>query len=353
MTEPAIKPPTISVLMPVYNAEEFLEEALDSVLRQSFGDFEVIAVNDGSADLSGKILDRYADSDKRIRVFHRSNNGLAATLNYGIALAKGKWIARMDADDIALPNRFMVQLDHLSRVGADFCGGGVEYFGDRRAVGRYPASHDCCGVQLLFNVPFAHPTVIGRTAAFKSLRYDEKFVHAQDFDLWQRAWVSGYRLTNVVDPVLRYRSHKRQISSMRNAEQRRMADQIRLRHWRYVYPDLDHRWTAELVSAFNQGVDDAKPLLVGMLKVRSHIPQGTHKLYLKGCLGILVRITTPRLGVVSEWIKFYNLMRVRDPLTKIRGVLVLFLYKSLRVNPHAFGVACLRGVKNKFILMLK
>src|ERR1051325_1151561 len=107
------RPPTVSVLLPVYNAERYLESALQSVLGQTFSDFEVIAVDDGSKDNSKKILERFAANDPRIRVISRPNTGIVGALNDGLAVARGEFIARMDADDVALPGRFQAQLDYL------------------------------------------------------------------------------------------------------------------------------------------------------------------------------------------------------------------------------------------------
>ena len=111
MTEIDEKPPKISVVLPVHNADPYLAVAMDSLLAQTFQDFEVIAINDGSTDLSGEILNEYGMIDSRVRLFHRAQRGLVVTLNEGIDLAHGEWIARMDADDIAFPHRFEPQLE--------------------------------------------------------------------------------------------------------------------------------------------------------------------------------------------------------------------------------------------------
>ncbi|RMD80520.1 MAG: glycosyltransferase, partial [Chloroflexi bacterium] len=203
--------PLVSVLMPVFNAERYVAEAIESILRQSFQDFEFIIIDDGSTDGSLDILKRYAARDPRIRLVSRENRGLVATLNEGIELARGQWVARMDADDIALPERLALQVRHLEATKADFCGGAVACFGDWRALWRYPLTHEACEVRLLFGVPFAHPTVMGRREVFDRLRYQPEFVFAEDYDLWQRAWAAGYRLVNVPEIVLRYRVHAAQI----------------------------------------------------------------------------------------------------------------------------------------------
>jgi glycosyltransferase involved in cell wall biosynthesis len=238
MSDEKAKRPTVSVLLPVHDAERYLPEALDSILAQTYADFELIAIDDGSTDNSGAILDDYATRDPRVRVFHRPQRGLVETLNEGLDLARGEWIARMDADDIALPHRLTRQLQWLQATNADFCGGAVECFGRWRAVWRYPETHDACGVQLLFDVCFAHPAVIGRREAFRTLHYDSGFAQAQDYDLWQRAWAAGFRLANVPDIVLRYRVHDKQVSRRHESSQKNIANVVRERQWRTMFPEL-------------------------------------------------------------------------------------------------------------------
>src|SRR5438067_12011849 len=105
--------PAISVIMSVYNAEAFLEAAVQSVLMQSFSDFEFIIIDDGSTDRSNQILQDYARKDNRVRLISRPNKGLTASLNEGLKLARGEFIARMDADDVAAPDRFKIQVEYL------------------------------------------------------------------------------------------------------------------------------------------------------------------------------------------------------------------------------------------------
>src|SRR5688500_1611394 len=107
--------PTVSVVMSIYNAERWLEEALDSVLAQSFSDFEFLLVDDGSTDGTARIIARYAARDDRCRVITKHNTGLSDSLNVGIERARGEWIARLDADDIAVPTRFEEQLTYLRK----------------------------------------------------------------------------------------------------------------------------------------------------------------------------------------------------------------------------------------------
>jgi glycosyltransferase involved in cell wall biosynthesis len=241
--------PLISVILPVYNAERYVGQAIESILGQTLGDFELIVIDDGSTDSSSDVIKRYAAQDRRIVPVSRENRGLVATLNEGIDLARGQWIARMDADDIALPNRFERQIAHLRQTGADLCGGAVRCFGNRKAVWRFPISHEGCEVQLLFDVPFAHPTVIGRKELFATLRYDPAFETSEDYDLWQRVWAAGYRMINVPDVVLRYQVHGGQVSQNRDTRHDERVSTIRMRHWREVLRDISDAELKEVVAA--------------------------------------------------------------------------------------------------------
>lgn len=299
--------PVLSVLMPVHNAAPYLHLAMNSILDQTFQDFEVIAIDDGSDDFSRRILNEYANRDPRIRVFHRLHRGLVPTLNEGIDLARGEWIARMDADDIALKHRFNLQLDLLVRTHSDFCGGAVKCFGDNSAVCQYPESNESCGIQLLFSVPFAHPAVIGRTSAFRELRYDSNYRHAEDYDLWQRAWASGFRLANLPDVVMRYRVHKAQVSYRHSAMQNKMANAVRVRHWLNICPDLAGEKIIHCM--FSQGNVDTVSLASVMARALPQIPKTEYYLFMKASLGVFARLARHDSRAVMAWIKLCTFKR--------------------------------------------
>lgn len=184
--------PLISVVLPVYNAGEFMREAVHSILAQTCSDFELIALNDGSTDGSQKILEDFRKLDPRIRLISRENRGLAETLNEGIDLARGKWIARMDADDIALPQRFARQLQWLEETGADICGSWIKLFGtpDGRIL-KHAQTDEAVKMELLFGAPFAHPSVMMKRDAARQLGYDKSWEKCEDYDLWERRRARG------------------------------------------------------------------------------------------------------------------------------------------------------------------
>lgn len=237
-TDPA-KRPLVSVLMPVFNAERFVEEAAQSVLSQSFADIELIAIDDGSTDQSKAILDRLRRHDGRVTLISRENRGLVESLNEGIDLAGGEWIARMDADDISLPHRFERQLEWLDSSGADICGSWIKPFGgsDRRIM-KYPQTDEAIKVEMLFASPFAHPTVMMRTKIARSLKYDKAWEKVEDFDLWVRASASRCRMANVPEVLLNYRQHENQISTADHDRQNAAAQRILYR----VAAEFSSQW---------------------------------------------------------------------------------------------------------------
>lgn len=212
--------PKISVVLPVYNGERYLAEALDSILAQTFADFELIVIDDGSTDGSLSLLQEYEKRDARIRLVARENRNLATTLNDSVALAKGTWIARMDQDDIALPNRFERQLEWLEQTNADICGSWIRTFGDTLPrIRRGYTRSEALRLQLLFNSCFAHPTVIVRRSVLEKYPYNPSSVYVEDYELWTRLVANGISCTNFPDVTLHYRVHNQQTTISKQFQQ--------------------------------------------------------------------------------------------------------------------------------------
>ena len=205
--------PTVSVVMPVYNSARFLREAIDSVLAQSFTDFELVLVDDGSTDGSAAIMDGY--SDPRIRVVKQDRNrGLVAALNTGLDHAHGTFIARMDGDDVMVPQRLAVQVrfleDHpavavvaafVDLINEDGAVTGV-WNTDREAV-----TEEEIRALMPKTACIAHPTVMIRRDALAGLRYDPRQVEGEDWDLWLRMLSRGFRIAKIPEALLLYRQH--------------------------------------------------------------------------------------------------------------------------------------------------
>jgi glycosyltransferase involved in cell wall biosynthesis len=229
--------PTISVLMPVYNGEQYLAQAVESILAQTFADFEFIIINDGSTDTSLKILEDYAAKDKRVRLISRENRGLARTLNEMISEAKGEFIARMDADDIAMPERFAHQVAFLRREPGVVCVGSAHEVIDEkgRLLTRIELPEDNDGIQAMAlggNFPFNHPSVMIRRAPLVEVGgYDEAMVPAEDLDLWLRLGEVG-ALANLKDTLTKYRQHGNSLSDKNQTKQYNKAREACERAWR-------------------------------------------------------------------------------------------------------------------------
>lgn len=227
---PDAETPTITVLMAVHNGAATVREAIDSILAQTFTDFEVLIVDDASTDATPEILRAAAAADPRVRIVRNAANlGLTRSLNRGLDLARGRYVARMDADDAALPERFARQvalLDAQPDVGV--CGTWIETIGDPAGeVWDFPADDAAIRCRMLFETVMPHATVMLRRAVFEAarLRYDPAFTTAQDYDLWVRA-APFTRFANVPEVLLYYRVHPEQIGSRHRTEQRAFARQV-------------------------------------------------------------------------------------------------------------------------------
>jgi glycosyltransferase involved in cell wall biosynthesis len=221
----------VSVVMSVYNGGPFLGQAIESILGQSHSDFEFIVIDDGSSDGSADTIASYRDPRLRV-VTHAETAGLAARLNQGFALASGRYIARMDADDLSLPDRLARQVGFMKahpHVGA--CGTWVEVAGEGvNQRWEYPASHRAIHARLLFDCAMAHPTVMFDRMRLQKARlsYDSSYPCAQDYDLWCRA-VDDLSLANIPEVLLIRRLHAGQVGRRDANVQLRWAAQIRRR----------------------------------------------------------------------------------------------------------------------------
>jgi|GEM_PF-1044368 len=222
----------ISVVLPVFNSQDFLRETLKSISAQTWQNWELIAIDDGSTDGSLKILNDYAANEPRLKIISRENRGLARTLNEGIAAAQGEWIARIDADDIALPERFARQIEWAEKSQADVCGGAIERIGvTGKHSWNFPTSDEGICTWLLFRPAFSHPAVIIRRETVLKYPYDESYSHAQDYELWTRLALNRIRMTNLPETVLKYRIHDKQVSHAKRSRQIDLRMKITSNYW--------------------------------------------------------------------------------------------------------------------------
>jgi glycosyltransferase involved in cell wall biosynthesis len=213
----------LSVVMSVYNAEEYLDDAIKSILKQTFNTFEFIIINDGSSDGSLDIIKKYQKEDQRIILISRENKGLIYSLNEGVECAKGEFIARMDADDISHSNRFEQQMKQIKNDSADICG--CHYFVINN-VGKLintilvPLDNESLYLYLAFSVPFAHGSVIIRKKFLieNNLEYGQNFKYAEDKYLWIQMFEKDAIFTNVNNTLFYYREIQESKSRIESKE---------------------------------------------------------------------------------------------------------------------------------------
>jgi glycosyltransferase involved in cell wall biosynthesis len=233
-------PPLVSVVMPVYNGGRYLPEAIESILNQTFSHFELIIIDDGSIDNSWDILTTYAAQDSRIVLSRNPENiKLIKTLNRGLSLARGQYIARMDADDISLPERLERQVAYLQRhpeVG--LLGTGYYRLNDegKRSLRQPPLTDTEIRWKLLFGNIWCHPSIMFRSQLFETgeLVY-RLFTHAEDYELWTRLLQHTCGATLRV-PLVIYRVHDSSVCTMYCEEQTEMVATISARQIRALLP---------------------------------------------------------------------------------------------------------------------
>lgn len=213
--------PRVSVVMPAYNAEKYIGEAIDSILDQTFTDFEFIIVNDGSTDRTKEIIQSY-DDPRIVYLENDNNSGIVLTLNKGLDAAQGEYIARMDADDVAVENRLEKQLavmDAELEIGA--LGTGTRIFGEgmESTDTHSTLDSDKLKAELLFSTCMCHPSVMLRRSVLEEncIRYNAQFKGAEDFEMWWQI-VRVSRLKTIPDVLHCYRIHPNQVTQKKDEE---------------------------------------------------------------------------------------------------------------------------------------
>ena len=234
--------PIVSILMPIYKTAPFLREAMDSMLSQTFTDFELIILNDCSPDNAEEILDEYKDP-RIVRYLGEKNAGLANVLNVGMQMARGKYIARMDSDDVSAPNRLEVQVDYLEKhPDIDLCSCGMNLFGAMEDQWIRESDYETLRINALFFSPILHASSVWRRDAFDrlGLRFRQEMVPAEDYDLWCRALSGGLRLVNIPDCLYMYRIHPNQATG--NTEKTLQKEQlVREGFLRTLFPKAEEK----------------------------------------------------------------------------------------------------------------
>ena len=261
--------PKVSVLMSMYKEpEDWLKKSIESILNQSFGDFEFIIICDNPENKSGiALLKEYASKDGRIRILHNDHNlGLIKSLNRGLDVANGKYIARMDADDISRQNRFEIQYKYMEEhPEVVVLGAGINFIGNKRFWRQRPkvqVSDSDIKAQLLFGNCIAHPTVFMKGDIIKEhgIRYDEEAVNCEDLRMWEIMMDFG-QLHNLPITLLDYRLSDQQITNSRKNSLLNNSRKIRYRlqqtwlrnnGYEYTIDDIENK-SITIVSEIKNG----------------------------------------------------------------------------------------------------
>lgn len=212
--------PLISVIMPVYNAKQYVKQAVESILNQTYQKFEFIIVDDASNDLTSKILREFKKKDSRIILIRNKENlGVTKSLNIAVAKASGKYILRMDADDWSYPDRFELQVKLMENNPDVAVSGSYVEVCDSKLNSKYIRKYHLSDTDIRKHIfrysPFAHPATIWKTSVLKKERYNETLTTCQDYELYFRVGKIG-KFRNLDKPLLKLRLHERSVSALQN-----------------------------------------------------------------------------------------------------------------------------------------
>jgi glycosyltransferase involved in cell wall biosynthesis len=251
--------PKISVILPVFNGGKFIAEAVQSILDQTFKDFELIIINDASTDNTLDIVSSFNDS--RINIINNAENlRVVKSLNKGLKIATGEFIARMDGDDIAHPLRFEKQLAYMAQHSdVDVCATQVKVFGSQNYVTRQYEQHEFVKASLLFLNNIIHPSVMFRRSAFaqNDLSYDESYDNAEDYALWVKI-INQHTFAILPDVLLQYRIHNSNVS-VQKADNWDVLQRVNFRIYKQMLVNIGlYPTVAELENHIQIGFGNAR-----------------------------------------------------------------------------------------------
>ena len=265
--------PRVSILMPVYNVAPYLREAMDSILAQTFQDFELIVLDDCSPDNSAEILDTYTD-ERIVRYRGEKNVGLSNVLNVGMAMARGELIARMDSDDVSTPERLATQVAYLdAHPEVDLCSCGMELFGAKQETWVRETNVEDVKITALFHSPILHASSMWRREAFErvGLRFLQEMVPAEDYDMWTRAMAAGLRLVNIPEVMYHYRIHPSQTTTQTDKPAKKDRE-VKANYLRMLYPTEDMSAVNLLPAQSASDLERIKQSMVHLLEANKRTP---------------------------------------------------------------------------------
>ena len=274
----------ISVLMSVFNDEKYLAKSIESILNQSFTDFEFIIINDGSTDKTIEILEFYSSKDKRIKVIHQPNTGMTKALNFGLSIAQGKYIARMDSDDISFSNRFEIEVNYLEQHSdIDLVGGGTQIIDDKGNIIGYRNIYVKNPSKVLGHLNiYQHSDVMFRKSVLEKVGgYRDKYRNAQDHDLWLRISEVS-KIAKIHNILGQWRLNASGYTIARNNEQNLEAAIIKKSHQQRLklgYDDYEQYLPAPAITHGIKIDDDQYDYIVGCFMVHSlKLKEGREKI---------------------------------------------------------------------------
>lgn len=301
----------VSVIMPVYNGEQYLREAIDSVLNQSFKDYELIIINDCSTDATEDIILSYSDN-RIVYLKNTQNLGVAVSLNNGLKVASGKYIARLDADDIALETRLEKQVEYMEKnPQIDVLGTSSVSFNDTGVLfeGHPTVDEEWLRIDFLFSCAICHPTVMMRASTLKEkqLCYDNSFNKIEDYELWCRMLDLKCRINNIDLILLEHRLHEGQVTNQFSAD---MLQKLRLLYRRNLNNigvfitelEFDSFFWYCLRNRYNRTIDYS--LLNNVLEKILSSNYYERKKFKKYCKGIVMNVLDQTCSSVCERIMF-------------------------------------------------
>lgn len=250
----------VTVLLPVYNGARYLREAIDSVLNQTYADFSLMVINDGSMDDSRDVVLSF-DDPRIILIDNEKNLGLVSTLNRGIELIETRYLARIDADDIWERTKLEKQIEYLeSHPECGLCGTSIHKFGIINSRMIFPENNDGLKVGFLFYCMMSHPSVVYRTSMLKEsgLRYKADYFPAEDYKMWADC-LEFTQIYNIPEPLVRYRQHQEQICREKNSIQEQISDKIRTEMLLRFYPNASsEEINFHLINYLGEAIDSVR-----------------------------------------------------------------------------------------------
>lgn len=298
-----MKEPTISVVMPVYNGEKYLAEAIESVLKQTFTDFEFLVINDGSTDATEKIILEHGRKDSRLKyIKNEKNQGLSEALNKGISIATGEYIARMDGDDICLPKRLEKQLKALEKnPDIGICGASYRFFGAKDNLMIQPEHHEDIVAGLLFGCTVTLAMFRKKLFTDHKLKYLTDYFPAEDYKMWADC-ARITRIYNVQEALFLYRWHGSQISTEKQQWQKQQSDRIRMEMLNWLNPDFSDKEKQYHLEEYVPGKPKDRKAFIAYLEWKQKLIAANQKVGNFSEEALISRLTMHDDHILSKWV---------------------------------------------------